>query len=151
MPRGGRRTGAQGRSYSNRTDLGQNRGPVPIQTVPGQQYGKATAQAAAQRALPIAPPPAPVLAGSGASPAPGPAAPPAPAGPMPGQVVPLDAPSQRPGEPVTAGLPVGPGPGTEALGPFAGQGEDVAMQLRAIYARFPNEDLRGLLELLDDE
>lgn len=113
----------------------------------GQQYGKATAQMASQRALPVAPPPGPAVAPPTGG-APGPQMPP---GPAPGQVVPLDAPSMRPDEPVTAGLPVGPGAGTEALGPFAGEGEDVAMQLRAIYSQFPNEDLRSLLELLDDE
>ena len=32
------------------------------------------------------------------------------------QAVPLDAPTQRPDEPVTAGAPVGPGPGPEILG-----------------------------------
>jgi hypothetical protein len=31
-------------------------------------------------------------------------------------VVPLDAPTERPGEPVTAGAPVGAGPGPEVLG-----------------------------------
>jgi hypothetical protein len=66
-------------------------------------------------------------------------------------VVPLDAPTQRPDEPLTAGLPVGAGPGPEVLGALGGGGEDVATQLRAIYARFPNEDLRSLLELIDDE
>ena len=34
----------------------------------------------------------------------------------PQQVTPLLAPTQRPNEPVTAGSPVGPGPGPEALG-----------------------------------
>lgn len=116
----------------------------------GQQYGMRKQQMDAQRAMPVAAPPSPALPPTtGGAPAPaGPALPPAPA---PGQVVPLDAPSMRPDEPVTAGLPVGPGAGVEALGPFAGQGEDVGMQLRAIYAQFPNEDLRSLLELLDDE
>lgn len=32
-------------------------------------------------------------------------------------VVPLNAPTQRPDEPVTAGAPVGPGPGPEVMGP----------------------------------
>ena len=35
--------------------------------------------------------------------------------PMP-QVTPIGAPTERPDEPVTAGAPVGPGPGMEALG-----------------------------------
>lgn len=148
MPRGGRRTGTPGKAYSNRSDLN---GPkaVPMMAATGQQYGARKAQIDAQRAIPVAAPPGPALAPpTGGAPAPGPTL---PAGPGPGQVVPLDAPSMRPDEPVTAGLPVGPGAGPEALGPLAGQSEDVGMQLRAIYARFPNEDLRSLLELLDDE
>jgi len=32
------------------------------------------------------------------------------------QITPLDAPTERPDEPVTAGAPSGPGPGPEALG-----------------------------------
>lgn len=35
--------------------------------------------------------------------------------PMP-QVTPIGAPTMRPDEPITAGAPVGPGPGTEVLG-----------------------------------
>lgn len=148
MPRGGRRTGAPGTAYSNRTDLNP---AVPIKAAPGQQYGAAKAQIEAQRAVPIARPATDVVTPmrtggpEASSPASGPPV------PLPGQLMPLDAPSQRPGEPVTAGLPVGPGAGPEALGPLAGGGEDVGMQLRAIYSRFPNEDLRSLLELLDEE
>lgn len=150
MPRGGQRTGKPGKSYGNRTDLNP---AVPIKAAPGQQYGKATAQIEAQRAVPVARPatdvvaPAPAVGPDASAPASGPAAPPMP---LPGQVIPLDAPSQRPGEPITAGLAMGAGAGPEALGPLGGGGEDVGMQLRAIYAQFPNEDLRSLLELLDD-
>ncbi len=141
MPRGGRRTGTPGKSYGNRTDLA-----VPAAAAKGQQYGAATAQLAAQRAVPVARPstdqmPAPTPGG----------APPMPGGPMPGQITPLDAPSARPNEPITAGLPVGAGPGPEALGPLGMGGEDVGMELRAIYARFPNEELRTLIEMLDDD
>ena len=42
-------------------------------------------------------------------------------------------------------------PGPEALGALGGCGEDVNMQLRAIYTRFPNEDLRRVLEMLDTD
>jgi hypothetical protein len=145
MPRGGRRSGAPGTAYSNRTDLN-----VPAAAASGQTYGKRSKQMAAQRALPMARPATdavPVASPQAATPAP--QGPPAPAV-MPGQVVPLTAPSQRPDEPVTAGLPLGAGAGPEALGPLAGASNDVAMELRAIYARFPNEDIRSLLELLDD-
>jgi hypothetical protein len=39
-----------------------------------------------------------------------------PAGVNPSSLTPLDAPTARPGEPVTAGAPVGPGVGPEAIG-----------------------------------
>lgn len=144
MPRrGGRRSGTPGTAYSNRTDL-----QVPMAAASGQQYGQRSQQMAAQRAIPIARPSTDAVASASAS---GPGAPSPAPGPLPGQVTPLDAPTQRPGEPLTAGLPVGAGPGPEALGALGGGGEDVATQLRAIYSRFPNEDVRSLLELLDDE
>lgn len=56
---------------------------------------------------------------------------------MPGQVVPLDAPTQRPGEPLTAGLPHGPGPGPEALGvqPGVAQGYQNARDHIGMLAR----------------
>lgn len=144
MPRrGGHRSGTPGTAYSNRTDL-----QVPMAAASGQQYGQRSQQMAAQRAIPIARPSTDAVASASAS---GPGAPSPAPGPLPGQVTPLDAPTQRPGEPLTAGLPVGAGPGPEALGALGGGGEDVATQLRAIYSRFPNEDVRSLLELLDDE
>lgn len=67
-------------------------------TVPGQTYGD---QAQQQRALQVVPLPN--------------QAPPGPQAPPPG-AVPFDHPTQRPNEPVTAGLPSGPGPGPEMLG-----------------------------------
>lgn len=91
----------------------------------------------------MAPPPAtvaPPQAGGG-----GGSAAPAPTGPPP---VDLHAPSQRPDEPFTAGLPVGPGPGTEALG-GAMTADTTAEQLRALYQLHPTEDLRQLLEIID--
>jgi hypothetical protein len=148
VPRGGRRTGTPGTAYQNRTDLNR---PAAPQAAPGQQYGRRAEQMAAQRAMPIAPPPTDAV--PTASP---PGAPPAtqrlsaPPGPLPGQVVPLDAPSSRPGEPVTAGLPVGAGAGVEALGPLAGMQDEIGAELRAIYSRFPTEELRQMIEALDD-
>lgn len=59
--------------------------------VPGQQYGQATAQAQAQQQVPMATTP-------------------------PGSMGAFSRPTERPGEPVTAGLPSGPGPGPEVLG-----------------------------------
>lgn len=125
MPRGGRRTGTPGKNYTNRTDLAMNRSTLPVMAATGQQYGKATAQREAQRALPMAAAPLPATGGAPAVSRQVPQQ-------MPGQVTPLDAPSQRPGEPVTAGVPVGAGPGPEVLGPLAQSEdgvEDLAMYL----------------------
>lgn len=85
MPRGGKRSGTQGESYNNRTDL--NAGPR-IDAPRGQPYGEAGAQIDAQRALPMSAPPPPPI--------------------------PLGAPTNRPNEPVQSGLPIGPGPGPSA-------------------------------------
>lgn len=112
--RGGRRKPQQGATYQNRTDL-QTR--QPVQTTPGQVYGKAAAQANAQKVVPLPGPgaqPSPDTTMAGAGPQP-------PAslgqGPMPGELGPLHAPTDRPGEPVTHGLPTGPGAGPEVLQP----------------------------------
>lgn len=43
---------------------------------------------------------------------------PAPQAPIPGGAGPLLRPTERPGEPITAGMPIGPGPGKEALSPL---------------------------------
>lgn len=97
---GGRRQGQAGTAYANRSDLN---GPVPIRTAPGQPYGSAKQQEAAQQITPMGPP----------TTASGPAAPVAAA--VPGGLTPLNAPSQRPNEPITSGLPMGAGPGPEVL------------------------------------
>lgn len=109
----------------------------------GQGYGVAKAQQDAQRQVPAAPPTAT-----------SPAAPPLPMGPPAGSLGLLDRATERPDEPLTAGAPVGPGPGPEilrqgdtaAVGPYlptlevmAAQG-DSTMAFRAFVRR-----LRGSL------
>lgn len=70
-------------------------------------------------------------------------------------LVPLDAPTQRPEEPVTAGVDAGAGPGSEVLnlpqGVGLGQDVDSGIQaIRAMYLNDPrNQDLRRILELVD--
>lgn len=54
----------------------------------------------------------------------------APTGPDPSQVIPFGAPSMRPDEPITAGLPIGPGPGP-ALPPPGQMNEATAERLRS--------------------
>jgi hypothetical protein len=95
-----------------------------IASVPGQRYGEGVAQQAMQRQMPAPDNRAPGQ-GSAASAASFPSN--APVDPVPmsameaaqmlqGRAGLLRAPTVRPDEPVTAGLPVGPGPGPEMLG-----------------------------------
>lgn len=136
MPRkraGAAGVGLPGTPSANRTDMA-------IKTPTGLPYGEAGALQAAQQAVPL--PQDVPGAGQGATPppptpsnGPTPIAPPgglgagsnAPVGPptlqdilaAAGQMQPPGTPSnvsQRPNEPVTAGLPSGPGPGPEILG-----------------------------------
>lgn len=70
-------------------------------------------------------------------------------------LIPLDAPTQRPEEPITAGVDIGAGPGSEILnlpqGVGMGQDVDSGIQaIRAMYLNDPrNQDLRRILELVD--
>ena len=82
-------------------------------------------------------------------------APPSPAGG--GGIAPGDlnfeAPTERPNEPVTAGLPIGPGPGPEALN-LPSQAATTAAQLRTMYANVPaaqNNDFLRLVELAEQQ
>lgn len=131
MPRGGRRSGQRGKLYPNRSDM-----HVPKAVVPGQGYGEAKKQMEAQDAIPLGSPPV-AVAGSPPSPT--------AAGGLP---PPFNRPTDRPGEPITAGLSVGPGAGPESLR-AASQLDDASIQLRALYAKFPVEELREIIEALD--
>jgi len=125
--RGGARSGAPGKSYGNRSDLAQAPRAAPSKT-----YGDGAASLRAQEAVPL-----PAAPGAGALGSAG-----APQGPMPGEM-PFSRPSDRPGEPVTAGLPVGAGPGPNAAMPSV---DPVIETLRAAYRAFPNESIGALLE-----
>lgn len=137
MPRngqGGRRQGAPGKAYPNRTDMNQNRQPVTVAS--GQPYGARQEQVAAQRALPL--PAAPPV------PAPPPPAP----GALPGGRGPFTRPTEYPNEPLTAGMSIGPGPGPEALaGNLALSPDDAVLaDLMGLYRVYPNRDLARLIE-----
>jgi len=122
--RGGRRTGTPGTQYQNRSDMPNPQ--VPIAAAPGQEYGQATAQRNAQKALPMAA--APIVAPGAAPSPPAPGSDPQggpppvtglPAGiPAPGSLPPIDAPTDRPNENLMTGVDAGPGPGVEALQPL---------------------------------
>lgn len=131
MARGGRRTGKPGKAYPARTDLN----PVPA----GLPYGERKTREAQVAALPL---PTGQSTGQAAGQAP-PGPPAVMSRPAP---VPMNAPTQRPNEPLTHGLSTGPGGGPEAIG---GQ-LDPATNLRRIYAQYPTEDLRALIEDMDN-
>lgn len=116
MARGGRRAGAPGARYGNRSDLQVGPRQLPATVVPGQTYGKGKEQLDAQRAVPMAsgpalPSPTPVSQGPLTTPV---------------QPIPLDAPTGNPNEHVLAGAPIGPGPGPEALAINPAPNEDLA-------------------------
>lgn len=139
MPRGGQRSGTPGKAYPARSDMHQ-----PVKVAPGGQYGSRTKLEQAQKAVPLptagsaqGAPPAPPQAQQGGAPA-----------ALPGQL-PFDRASARPTEPITAGLPVGAGPGPEALTTAGPAADDVGAQLRALYALHPTNDILRLIELHD--
>ena len=93
----------------------------------GQTYGEATRQRQSQRMVPTGPSPTGgVDLGS------------------------LTRPTEAPEEPVTAGVPMGAGPGPEAIpsvGVTPGSTQDLVLRVRAIASRFPNP---ALLQLVQD-
>lgn len=130
--RGGRREGTPGAAYPNRSDM---RTPKPP-AYTGQSYGKAKAQADAQAIAPVGPPPTSNI--------PTPAAAPVPEGPPPGGLGDLFDPTARPNEPLTAGMPFGPGAGPN---PFTQESGDPELDiLRELYRATGSESLRALIE-----
>jgi len=112
---GGARVAIPGAVYPQRTDLAARTPPA----FKGQQYGAGVAQQAqvaaaapaiAQNAAVGAPPAAPGAPGAPQVPFAGGQHPVPPGVAAPGQFPPLLAPTTRPNEPVTAGMPFGPGP-----------------------------------------
>ena len=95
----------------------------------GQTYGEATRQRQSQRMVP--------------------------AGPSPTGEVELGAfnrPTEAPEEPVTAGVPMGAGPGPSAIpaiGIQPGSREDLALRVRAVASKFPNPVLFALIQDLE--
>lgn len=127
MPRngkGGPREGKVGGQYPNRSDM---RGAQPFK---GQPYGTATAQAKSLEAVPVTGQPdlATTIAGLNV--------------PPPGSLGAFNRPTET-ANPVTHGLPSGPGGGPEVLA----MGQDDSLgKLKAIYRAYPNPDLRALIE-----
>jgi len=124
-------------TYANRTDLQNPTNKMAVTAAPGQTYGEAGAQRAAQQAVPMGAPQAPTVA--------------------PGSLGPLDRPTERPTEPVTAGNPMGAGPGAEALVTplpdtlMAGGKQDLINQVRYVYSKYPNTAVLQLLLELENQ
>lgn len=128
------------KQYSNRSDLRNPAGKMAKTAVPGQTYGEAGKQLAAQDAVPMGAPSAPQ--------------PQMPAT-RPGSMGAFDRVTERPDEPVTAGAPVGAGPGPEVFGnvpsvpePFSKQ--DLSERLRGIAMNFPSPVLLSFIRDLEN-
>lgn len=102
---GGSREGTPGQSYGNRSDLRAQKVSVP----PSAEYGQGERLRRSQQAVPMAgAPPVPTATPAGGAPASqGPMPPPPPGD--------FTRPTERPGEPLTTGIPSGPGGGPEVL------------------------------------
>jgi hypothetical protein len=106
----------------------------------GQTYGTGVQQQRALSAVPLQP---------GSAPTRQPSSEVVP-GVQPGQIPSLEDPTARPDEPVTAGLPIGEGPGPEALGMFPQAPEELSVA-RMLYAKYRNEDMRRLIEWAENQ
>lgn len=121
------------KQYPNRSDLRNPAKKIAAKAAPGQTYGEAAKQVEAQRAVPMAAPPTDVA--------------PAPQRVAPGQLGPLNRPTERPNEPVTAGAPFGPGPTPQGMAYMGPRNADPILdELRALYAQYPNDDLANMLD-----
>lgn len=115
--------------YANRSDLRNPAGKIAAKAAPGQAYGEAGKQLAAQQAVPMGAPPM---------------ATPQPATPVnrpiPGQVVDLAAPTQRPQDPMVPVMGNNP-----MILPMS---NPVIDELEVLYRMYPNDDLAGLISAL---
>lgn len=124
--------------YPNRTDLQNRATKVARSAAKGQTYGKATEQLRSQQMVPMA---------SGDVVSPNRPEVGAATSIAPGSLGPLDRPTARPNEPITAGASVGPGPTAAQLGlPSALGSLNPIEEIRALYELYPNDDLAALLE-----
>lgn len=124
---------------SRRTDRSPSQ---KIRELPDAKYGEAKDFNDLQKQAPLANDPQPNI--SAAAPDQGPQQ-----NPMSlSNVIPLGAPTQRPNEPVTAGSPLGPGAGPEAMGPAGtartAQYQNASSLLSSIAAGSDNPDLQAL-------
>jgi hypothetical protein len=106
---------------------------LPVTTATNQQYGMRAAQRASQQAVPMGKSTTSEM--------------PEPKRIKPGSLTPLDAPTGRPNEPITAGANFGAGPNAMAAGiPTNSMGDETLDELRAIFSLYPNTDLALLID-----
>lgn len=128
MPRKRKTQPGPGGAYANRTDLTQ---PVSVPT--GLPYGERQALEEAQQQTPL-----PQQAGMDQILA--------AAQGHPFQPVPLNAPTERPYEPITHGLPIGPGGGPEVMRRTA---PTQSMQLRQLAMQTGDTDIDEMASRLE--
>lgn len=129
MPPGGSRTAKAGATYANRSDLNGSADATYGDGVNAEVVKAATPNTTSA--------PRPSMGGGQ------PMAP-------PGAIGPLDAPTDRPAEPLTAGLPIGAGPGPQGGGVsgLASLDPDI-MRLRALAQVYSSPDLLRLIALAE--
>lgn len=134
-PSGPRPPGGPGK-ISQRTD--GNVQPIrtpPITSSPDLQVGQGQALTDAQRIARLG-------TGGGASPPPRPAGAPLAPGPLPAHLI---GPSNRPGEPVTTGMDMGPGAGSEALNAQPNTPDQREQVLMYLMQNFGNDSAARML------
>ena len=125
-------------ALSRRTDTGTAQ---KLRDLGDAQYGEAATFKDLQRSAPLAQTPQPgrstVTSGSSTGTTP--------------SVTPLNAPTVRPNEPITAGAPVGPGPGPEALGLSMGEPEYTTAKttLQSIADASGSTEVQALLQSMN--
>jgi len=101
----------------------------------GQTYGKRKQQMEAQKAVPMSRQPTEIVRA------------PTPPRISPGQLGAFGRATERPSEPITSGVPIGPGPGPAGAGipSILNPNRAAIEELRAIYELYPSDDLGDLI------
>lgn len=113
--------------FSKRTDGGPGDTRQAQMNIPSAAYGEGMETAAIQGGAPLS-----ATGGSSGSPL-------QQIADIKSKIVPLDAETQRPDEPITAGMPFGEGPGTEALPNFRQQEYNIVDKYMPALVRFADE------------
>jgi len=113
--------------YAKRTDGGPGDTRQAQMNIPSAGYGEGVETAAIQGGAPLS-----ATGGSAGTPLQA-------AQTAARKLVPLDAPTERPTEPITAGMPFGPGPGLEALPNYRQAEADIVSKYMPTLVRLADE------------